>query len=200
VNSGNVRSAIWIEGAQAYTRHGRCRQLASRLEGRTKYYGVGYSWKSNTTLVKDVVFKEIDRQGQGKDEAITIYEPVDLSGGRKAGSSTSSSYGIRRCGCTVPASGIRWKVNLLNLHRMNPGMRSCTSVREGSGRKRRTPRRRMGRRDVFDENSGGHPSMKLRILGCSGGIGAGTCAPRRCSSTTSPHRRRDGSRRPSLTS
>jgi adenylate cyclase len=56
--------------------------VASRLEGRTKYYGVGILvGQATRAMVKDVVFKEIDKiKVKGKDEALTIYEPVGKEG------------------------------------------------------------------------------------------------------------------------
>jgi adenylate cyclase len=56
--------------------------VASRLEGRTKTYGVGILvGEATRARVKDVVFREIDRlKVKGKEEAITIYEPLGLQG------------------------------------------------------------------------------------------------------------------------
>jgi adenylate cyclase len=52
--------------------------VASRLEGRTKGYGVGILVGETTRrLVKDVVFREVDRiKVKGKDEAVNIYEAL----------------------------------------------------------------------------------------------------------------------------
>jgi len=72
--------------------------------------------------VKDVVFREIDKiKVKGKDEAITIYEPLGLESDvekkvldeLKLWHQTIRSYRSRQ-----------WdqvEVNLLNLQRMNPG-------------------------------------------------------------------------------
>jgi adenylate cyclase len=55
--------------------------LASRLEGLTKEYRVNMIVGENTRAeVSDVVFRELDRvKVKGKDEPVTIYEPIGLA-------------------------------------------------------------------------------------------------------------------------
>ena len=67
---------------RAYTAMGDAVNVASRLEGRTKAYGVGILvGEATRSRVQDVVFREIDRvKVKGKAEAITIYEPLGLEG------------------------------------------------------------------------------------------------------------------------
>jgi adenylate cyclase len=67
---------------RAYTAMGDAVNVASRLEGRTKTYGVGILvGEATRSQVQDVVFREIDRiRVKGKDEAVTIYEPLELAG------------------------------------------------------------------------------------------------------------------------
>jgi adenylate cyclase len=81
VNSGNVRVGdMGSQVRRAYTVMGDPVNVASRLEGRTKGYGVGILvGEATRSQIKDVVFREVDRiKVKGKDEAVTIYEPLGL--------------------------------------------------------------------------------------------------------------------------
>ncbi len=83
VNSGQMRVGdMGSKLRKAYTVMGDAVNLSSRLEGLTRVYGVGILVGSNTRqIVKDVVFREIDRvKVKGKDEPIDIYEPIGLEG------------------------------------------------------------------------------------------------------------------------
>ena len=57
--------------------------VASRLEGRTKYYGIGVLvGEATRNAVEGVAFREVDRiKVKGKDEAIAIFEPLGLGAG-----------------------------------------------------------------------------------------------------------------------
>jgi len=67
---------------KSYTVMGDAVNLGSRLEGITKQYGVGIIvGESTRDLLKDVVFRELDRvRVKGKDEPVGIFEPLGFSG------------------------------------------------------------------------------------------------------------------------
>jgi adenylate cyclase len=83
VNSGDMTVGdMGSKVRKAYTVMGDAVNLGSRLEGITKQYGVGILVGEETRkLVNDVVFREVDKvRVKGKDEPITIYEPIGIDG------------------------------------------------------------------------------------------------------------------------
>jgi adenylate cyclase len=81
VNSGMVRVGdMGSKMRLAYTAMGDAVNVASRLESRTKGYAVGVLvGQATRERVADVVFREVDRvRLKGKDDAVTIYEPLGL--------------------------------------------------------------------------------------------------------------------------
>ncbi|MDP1673475.1 MAG: adenylate/guanylate cyclase domain-containing protein [Burkholderiales bacterium] len=83
VNSGIMRVGdMGSKIRKAYTVMGDAVNLGSRLEGITKQYGAGILIGQETKeRISGVVLREIDMvQVKGKDEPITIYEPLGLEG------------------------------------------------------------------------------------------------------------------------
>jgi adenylate cyclase len=119
VNSGTVRVGdMGSRVRRAYTAMGDAVNVASRLEGRTRTYGVGILvGEATRSRVQDVVFREIDRiRVKGKDEAVTIYEPLDVAGDEAELRLWQRALGDYRAR--------RWDeagMMLRELHRMRPG-------------------------------------------------------------------------------
>jgi adenylate cyclase len=142
VNSGKVRVGdMGSKIRKAYTAMGDAVNVASRLEGRTKHYGVGILvGEASRKLVQDVVFKEIDKiKVKGKDEALTIYEPIGMEthvekqilDELKLWHQTLRQYRARQ-----------WdqaEVSLLNLQRLNPHCALYRLYADEVAAKRRNP-------------------------------------------------------------
>jgi adenylate cyclase len=142
LNSGNVRVGdMGSQVRRAYTVMGDAVNVASRLEGRTKHYGVGILvGEATRNAVKEVTFREIDRiKVKGKDEAITIFEPIGLES--EVDRQTQEELGLWNQ--TLRAYRERqWDqadVNLINLQRMAPGRALYAVYADRVAGFRRTP-------------------------------------------------------------
>jgi adenylate cyclase len=142
LNSGNVRVGdMGSQARRAYTVMGDAVNVASRLEGRTKHYGVGILvGEATRDAVKDVIFREVDRiKVKGKEEALVIYEPMGL----ETGIDEQTHEELRLWNQTLCAYRARqWDhvdVNLLNLQRMKPDCGLYKIFSEKATEKRRNP-------------------------------------------------------------
>ena len=142
VNSGTVRVGdMGSQVRRAYTAMGDPVNVASRLEGRTKYYGVGILvGESTRRMVEDLAFREVDRiKVKGKDEAITVYEPL----GPAAELDAATQEELRLWAQALRAYRSRnWdlaEVNLVNLQRLAPGRMLYTVYAEKVTHARSTP-------------------------------------------------------------
>ena len=123
LNSGPVRVGdMGSQVRKAYTAMGDPVNLASRLEGRTKFYGVGILvGEATKDLVKDMVYRELDLiKVKGKDTAVRVFEPI----GVESEVDKKTLDELKLWHQTLRAyRAQQWdqvEVNLINLQRMDP--------------------------------------------------------------------------------
>jgi len=124
VNSGVMRVGdMGSRIRRAYTVMGDAVNVGSRLEGITKEYGADIIVGEGTkNAVPEVVFRELDRvRVKGKDEAVSIYEPLGLRGQVEQAKLDEIDLYARFLNLYRAQEWDQAELKLLNLQKMVPG-------------------------------------------------------------------------------
>ena len=137
IESGMVR--VGDMGSQlrrAYTAMGDAVNVASRLEGRTKHYGIDILvGEATRQRAADIAWREIDRiKVKGKDRVVTIFEPLAAATDREEARLWTQTLRAYRA-----AQWDQTDVNLLNLQRTRPEDGLYRAFSEIVADKRRNP-------------------------------------------------------------
>ena len=142
IESGMVRVGdMGSQVRRAYTAMGDAVNVASRLEGRTKHYGVDVLVGETTRrLAKDFMFREVDRiRVKGKDRVVTVFEAL----GPAAVLTPERQEELRLWTQTLRAyRAAQWDqadVNLINLQRASPQTALYRAFSQIVADKRRNP-------------------------------------------------------------
>ena len=142
VNSGTVRVGdMGSRLRRAYTAMGDAVNVAARLEGLTKAYGVGILvGEATRSLAGGMAFREVDRvRVKGKDEAVTIYQPLGPEGELDRPAQQELRLWNQALRHYRAADWDQADVDLLNLQRASPDCELYRRYADKVAERRRNP-------------------------------------------------------------